>query len=144
MLQYLHLQLYQESIKGFVYSVKLKLELNILSKLIDFVDGGSRNQSIALEDVDATILSGTSQADIQREMTGNGQSNTWFGSDAKGPTNQIDDTPATGSTGSSSYSRRNTELDGFKRSISRPSRFASRTHGRDSDIDYADILRDLA
>ncbi|RMZ91952.1 hypothetical protein DV736_g812, partial [Chaetothyriales sp. CBS 134916] len=39
-LEFKHLQLYQETIKAVVYSVKLKLELNILSKLVDLVDGG--------------------------------------------------------------------------------------------------------
>ncbi|RMZ84140.1 hypothetical protein DV738_g534, partial [Chaetothyriales sp. CBS 135597] len=40
-LQYKHLQLYQEIIKAVVYGIKLKLELNILSKLVDLVGGGS-------------------------------------------------------------------------------------------------------
>ena len=35
LLQFLHFQLYQEAVKAFVYSVKLKLEVNILSKLVN-------------------------------------------------------------------------------------------------------------
>ncbi|RMD40235.1 hypothetical protein DV735_g4897, partial [Chaetothyriales sp. CBS 134920] len=42
-LQFKHLQLYQEIIKAVVYGVKLKLELNILSKLVDLVGGSGSN-----------------------------------------------------------------------------------------------------
>jgi hypothetical protein len=67
-LQFLHYQLYQESIKAFVYSVKLKLELNILSKLVDLVSGDStKNRSMTLDLIDQSTIAGQAQEDIRRE-----------------------------------------------------------------------------
>ncbi|KIW91459.1 uncharacterized protein Z519_08355 [Cladophialophora bantiana CBS 173.52] len=62
--QFKRLQLYQESIKAFVYSVKLKLELNILSKLVDLVQRSSIDRSLTLEFIDANSIVGQTQAAV--------------------------------------------------------------------------------
>lgn len=67
-LQYRHFQLYQETLKGFVYSVKLKLELNILSKLVDLVHGDTSKRSMTLEVIDSDTIAGQERASIQQEQ----------------------------------------------------------------------------
>lgn len=67
-LQYKHYQLYQESIKGFVYSVKLKLELNILSKLVNLVHGNASSRQMTLEAIDSNAIAGQAQAELRQEF----------------------------------------------------------------------------
>ena len=65
-LQFLHYQLYQESLKGFFYSLKLKLELNILSKLVGLVDGNAAtNRSNTLQTIEADTVGGESTAHLE-------------------------------------------------------------------------------
>jgi len=68
-LQYKHLKLYQEAIKAFVYSVKLKLELNILSKLVDLVNTPSADKSMNLEIIDSNATPGQAHAEIRHELS---------------------------------------------------------------------------
>ena len=65
-LQFLHYQLYQETIKLFVYSVKLKLEFNILSKLVDLVNPESNDRETTLEFLEPTFTQEGSGADPYR------------------------------------------------------------------------------
>jgi hypothetical protein len=79
----MHYQLYQESIKVFVYSVKLKLELNILSKLVDLVHGGrTSNRSMTLDVIDDNAIPGQARHDVRREMSfaDPGGLTRWYGS----------------------------------------------------------------
>jgi hypothetical protein len=100
-LQFLHYQLYQEALKVFFYSVKLKLELNILSKLVDLVHGGNQQRaSMTLDVIDSNTITGQERDLVKAEQTVTSSSNrrfsakSWFGSlhsDAKGPMEQINE-----------------------------------------------------
>ena len=170
-LQYEHYQLYQESIKAFVYAVKLKLELSILSKLVDLVHGSAqRNRSMTLDEIDATALSGQSQAEVRREMKGsqdfssrsfasmdksilqqNGEGNAIKPSLASIDKNISEQNGGTQDT----QPRLDNALDGRLKDdddddgyrvapvLSHQSRYSARTSGRESDMMYADMLRDL-
>lgn len=82
-MQFRHMQLYQESFKILFYSIKLKLEMNILSKLVDLVHGSSvKNRSMTLEAIDSNAVQGQAQLDVQREMSGRGSIIKWYGSDS--------------------------------------------------------------
>ncbi|KAJ9656396.1 hypothetical protein H2198_004974 [Neophaeococcomyces mojaviensis] len=54
-LEYSGQRVMERTFKGFVYSVKLKLEFAILSKLVDLVQSSQRNLSHALADVDTFV-----------------------------------------------------------------------------------------
>jgi len=54
-LEYSGERLMERSFKGFVYSVKLKLEFAILSKLVDLVQSSQRNLSESLADVNTFV-----------------------------------------------------------------------------------------
>lgn len=69
-LQYLHYQLYQEALKVFVYSVKLKLELNILSKLVDVFKSNKSRRSVTFDAIDSYAIQGQARTDMHREMAG--------------------------------------------------------------------------
>ena len=69
-LEFLHYQLYQEALKGVFYSIKLKLELNILSKLVDLVSGGNvRNRSNTLEIIDADAITSPQPGTLHRDFS---------------------------------------------------------------------------
>lgn len=94
-LQFKHFQLFQEALKVFFYSVKLKLELNILSKLVDLVHGNSNTRSSRTIDIiDSNTIAGQEREMVKREQQSDASSNhrrfsamTWFGSlhDSKTP-----------------------------------------------------------
>ena len=105
-LQFKHYQLYQEALKAFFYSVKLKLELNILSKLVDLVHGDSASKSMTLDVIDSNTIAGQEAEMVKREQQSDTSSNgrrfsamTWFGSmnDAKGPMEGIKEEDHAGS-----------------------------------------------
>lgn len=142
-LQYKHLQLYQESIKAFVYSVKLKLELNILSKLVDLVHGTSTSRSMTLDIIDSNAIPGQAQADVRRELSGHENLGGWFVSDDRGAMKHIEDSHGTEPRLSSSVSRPPGDNDEITRILSQRSRHTARTSDRESDILYAEVLRSL-
>lgn len=160
-LQYKHLQLYQESVKAFVYSVKLKLELNVLSKLIDLVSGGSernRNRSMTLEMIDSNVLNGQTVSDVPRNMSVAGPFDEWLASDVKRSEkqkdhNQIESGVASSSSGPSVSKEKGNEtdddedddVDKIRRTLSQrsPSLAMARNSGRETDLMYADILNSI-
>ena len=142
-LQYKHLQLYQESLKAFVYSVKLKLELNVLSKLVDLVHGTSTTRSMTLEIIDSNTIPGQAQADVRREIQTHENLGSWLVSDDKRAIKHIEDSRRTGPGLSSSVSRPPGDNDEITQILSRDSRYTARTSDRQSDILYADVLRSL-
>lgn len=126
-LQYKHYQLYQESIKGFVYSVKLKLELNILSKLVDLVHGNDTTRSMTLDVIDSNTIPGQAQVDVEREskifsMSSSKDQNVL----------QYEDRQP-----------RNVDIERMSPLSSHASMNRQRTSGRESDILYADFLRTM-
>ncbi|KAJ9656289.1 hypothetical protein H2198_005064 [Neophaeococcomyces mojaviensis] len=142
-LQYLHFQLYQESIKGFVYSVKLKLELNILSKLVDLVDSNAASRSMTLDIIDSNALPGQARADVQREMSESGNFGNSFEHDEKIALRKIDEGLEAGTSRSNSSTQPSDDNNGITRVFSNQSRCTARTSGRESDIMYADVLRSM-
>ena len=139
----MHRQLYQESIKAVVYSVKLKLELNILSKLVDLVQGTSTNRSTTLEIIDASAIPGQAQAEVRREMSISGDVGGESVSDDKGGVKHIENGHASMREHIPSVSGSAGEIDGIARILSHHSSYSARTSGRESDILYADFLRSL-
>lgn len=138
-LEFKHLQLYQESIKAFVYSVKLKLELNILSKLVDLVEGKSTHRSTTLEVIDSTAIPGQAQAEVRQELS-LGDVGAWPKSDEKGFSQHTQNAPSNKVEYSSSLSGLPDEIVPV---LSHQSRYTARTLSRESDIEYADFLRSL-
>lgn len=154
-MQFLHYQLYQETIKGFVYSVKLKLELHILSKLVDLV-GNDRSEHRAMElcEIDSNAIEGQAQAEIRHEMSTLDTSSLQMND--RGTSSGIGDEKAL-ATGSvqSGQKNRNTyttissipnsseEGDHINRVVSSQSQSA-RTQGRESDLMYAEMMRSLS
>lgn len=144
-LQFKREQLYQESIKGFVYSVKLKLELNILSKLVDLVHGGSANRSMTLDVIDSRALPGQAQKNVQRELSGQEYFGSLFTSDTKDHVQHVENSHVIERRSNSSISPSTTdEYDAVMRIRSQQSRYSARTSDRESDILYADVLRSIS
>ena len=145
-LQFKHLQLYQEAIKAFVYSVKLKLELNILSKLVDLVHGDSANRRMTLEIIDANTLTGQARSNMQKEMSGLDRLNSTDKVPQDLGEHGYTDGPRTrASVQPVRTSDEDNDMDGIARVVLPQStnRYSARTSGRDSDILYADMLRSM-
>ncbi|KAJ9650565.1 hypothetical protein H2198_010130 [Neophaeococcomyces mojaviensis] len=142
-LQYKHLQLYQESIKGFVYSVKLKLELNILSKLVDLVNGASTNRTMTLEVIDSTAIPGQAQTEVKRELSRQENLGSFFGNDNKGAMKYTEDSLTVKRRRSSAVSRSPDENDGITQIPSQQFR-RRRTSDQESSALYADMVRSLS
>lgn len=141
-LQYKHLQLYQEAIKVFVYSVKLKLELNILSKLVDLVNAPSADRSMNLEIIDSNAIPGQAQAEIRNELSVLERFHSSVTTD-KIRVSHIEDTGAVKAKDNSSVSGSPDETDEIKHLTSCHSRNRGRIASIESEISYADILRSL-
>ena len=142
-LQYKHLQLYQESIKGFVYSVKLKLELNILSKLVALVDGPSADRSTTLEAIDGATVSGRRQTDVRSESSRPDMLSGWATIDEKGPSGKIEEGFTIEPISSSSLSGSPVEKDEISRVVTHPAESMPEKKRRNSDDLYADFLRSM-
>jgi len=148
-MQFLRLQLYQEALKGFFYSVKLKLELNILSKLVDLVHGESTiTRSMTLATIDSKTIPGQAQTAVRDEMQVLGQDpmSSWSrkNSDEKGI---MTDTESGLNDHHNDLKRKPSlfrgshEGDEITNVLSHQSNYSARYHGRESDILYADFLR---
>lgn len=145
-LQFLHYQLYQESLKGFFYSVKLKLELNILSKLVDLVHGNATHRSTALEVIDSDVIRGQGATEVQGGISPMEQPTRWNPS-YKGVMGHIKEndhnhTEHPSLEASSSSTKAVDEEDGIMRMTSQQSSRA-RARGRESDVWYAEVLRSM-
>lgn len=150
-MQFLHYQLYQETIKGFVYSVKLKLELHILSKLVDLVGNDhSSHRAMALSEIDSNAIEGQAQAEIRREMSivdTNSQLNShgisYGTSDEKALATGSDQKGQNTHTTISSLPNGSEAGDHISRVVSSQSQ-DGRTQGRESDLMYAEMMRSLS
>lgn len=127
-----------------MYSVKLKLELNILSRLVDLVHGsGSRDRSMTLEPFDSSTITGMAHAKVRREME---------------PPKGLGDSWSSTADKTSVDHHNNGEVSLHKQSfasgsadesnaITHPLSYASIVRERtrnDSDIDYGEILRSIS
>lgn len=147
-MQFKHMQLYQESFKILFYSIKLKLEMNILSKLVDLVHGtATQNRAMTLEAIDSNAVQGQAQRDVQRELAGRDSVVNWFGSDSKMGMDHVQNSippdsrfPSISRSGSSPLDDDTTIL----RVLSHPSSTNRRTAGREVDTLYADFCRTLS
>ncbi|ETN36381.1 uncharacterized protein HMPREF1541_08658 [Cyphellophora europaea CBS 101466] len=164
-LQFMHYQLYQESIKVFVYSVKLKLELNILSKLVDLVHGDSSRRAMTLDVIDSNAIQGQARADVHREMNEpeQGRMASWFrgstggGGDGSSPNgnhrdekhafssldHEVDVRNAQRLSGVSPTKSIGGDTDEISQVMSNQSEMTARTKGRESDLPYADFMRSI-
>ncbi|ETN41148.1 uncharacterized protein HMPREF1541_03083 [Cyphellophora europaea CBS 101466] len=130
-MQYKHWRIYQQATKAFIYSVKLKLELNILSKLVDLVQGSKRSGSHDLGEIDTNAIPGQAQNDLYRELST---------PSSKGIVNHMEN----GHAVHPSEDDFDDDDAGAVRTLSENSRaYSARTTGRDSDILYADVLRSI-
>ncbi|KEF53860.1 uncharacterized protein A1O9_10262 [Exophiala aquamarina CBS 119918] len=148
-MQFKHMQLYQESFKILFYSIKLKLEMNILSKLVDLVHGSSvKNRSMTLEAIDSNAVQGQAQRDVQREMASPGSLVNWYAGDTKsGMASYQNDVspdvryrPSMSLSGSGSSPTDDAEIT---RVLSHPTSVKARANGREVDALYADYLRSV-
>lgn len=155
----MHYQLYQESIKVFVYSVKLKLELNILSKLVDLVNGNASTRSMTLDVIDSNAIQGQARDDVRRELdfADPGGLGRWFGSgdgdagdEKHRPVSYVDYGAGDGGGGrphrsGSGVSPKSLagDTDEISQVLSNQSDVTARTKGRESDMMYADMLRSM-
>lgn len=162
-LQYRHLQLYQESIKGFVYSVKLKLELNILSKLVDIVHGDrTSDRSMNLEVIDSNAVQVREREEVRRELAdlqnmqqhGLGQATgiekaaevhinekTGSSSTQRSSASPAPAPPSIAEVKEEEEEEEHDDEDELDRVITRQS--TARTRGRESDTLYAEMLRSM-
>jgi hypothetical protein len=117
------LHIYEQTVKGFVYSVKLKLEFSILGKLVDIVQENKRNLAHVLGDVETCIESPKSSPILQHTE------------------NRADTSPDI-----SVVATPNGSVSGPVRLSSQDSiSFQARRRGaRDSVIDYAEIVRSMS
>lgn len=141
-LQYLHFQLYQEAIKTFVYSVKLKLELNILSKLVDLVNDNAARRSMTLDNIDTYAIQGQAQVDVQRELSTSPHPDDCIGHE-KDDQFKIFEQGYEASRRSHDSPMKPLEGVEVTRVLSNQSRWSGRTSGRESNILYADFLRSV-
>ena len=155
-LEYLHFQLYQEVIKGFVYSVKLKLEIHILSKLVDLVgDNHSTQRCMTLDVIDSNAIEGQAREEVRREMgLFNNQNSlgSWYGAgDEKDlamaethDKHQLNQDAPARKRRSVSGPRSSSEADDeISRVVSNQSGSTARIRDRESDLLYADMLRSI-
>lgn len=158
-LQYLQYQLYQETIKAFVYSVKLKLEIHILSKLVDLVGSDrSTQRSMTLDLIDSNAIEGQAQEEIRREMRlSSGQQHglgSWYGAGSDNEKGlavtsvQEDhmlhqDGLARKRFSTSGPSKSSDGDDEISQIMTNQSQGTARTRGRESDFLYADMLRSM-
>lgn len=142
-LEFLDYQLYQETLKGFIYAIKLKLELNILSRLVDLVDNKStrKERSMTLDVIDSTAINGAPQSDGQQELSWPGGLNNPFERDEKVDLNNVEDGHKSKNSSSGSFTKGPDDGDEISRVLSNRSKTTARTKGRESDVMYADILR---
>ncbi|KAJ9634425.1 hypothetical protein H2204_006250 [Knufia peltigerae] len=142
-LEYKHLQLYQESIKAFVYSVKLKLELNILSKLVDLVNRDSISRSMTLDVINPTTLSGQAQSEIRGEMAELGHFMSSTSTDEKGrPTHRLSSC-TNGRDFGDPFTQKPTDGEQITTGSSHDSNSTQPTNRKRSDDLYAEALRTL-
>jgi hypothetical protein len=121
----------------------LKLELNILSKLVNLVHGNATARSMTLEIIDSNAIPGQVQAEVRRELRGPEPLSRTLESNDKGTIQRNEDGRATPPGFGAPLGERLDDNDGMTRAISHQARYRARTGGRESDVLYADILRDL-
>ena len=68
-IQYKNLHIYEQTVKSFVYSVKLKLEFSILGKLVDIVQESKRSLTNALGDIEDCIDQHKLSPDLHRTIS---------------------------------------------------------------------------
>jgi hypothetical protein len=147
-LEYLHYQLYQETIKVFVYSVKLKLEIHILSKLVDLVGSKySAERSMTLDVIDSNAIEGQAREDVRREMElpKTPSLGTWYGTrnEKDLACADVQDLHLLDDTRPIRAASKSSERDEISRVVSNQSSGTARTRGRESDMLYADMLRSI-
>lgn len=140
-LEFLHFQLYQEGIKAFVYSVKLKLEIHILSKLVNVVQGNQKSRAMTLEFIDSSAIAGQARAEVRREMR-EPQYNS--SNEKKASVQKRNEEGNIGPLDSASSSQQTDEKDEISRVRSTTSIRTERTKGRESDVLYADFVRSMS
>ena len=158
-IQYKNLHIYEQSVKAFVYSVKLKLEFAILGKLVDLVQKSQRTLSNALGTMDDCVEPTASSPTRERTLSP-GSSMPWMRNRDKLPIQHIEH-KENGSLGSGDLNGGfgNEDLNGgFGNNDLKPGQHDSdektlspgsvssgpRQKGRESDIMYADFMRSMS
>lgn len=124
-----------------MYSVKLKLEIHILSKLVNVVSGNQTSRAMTLEFIDSSAIAGQARAEIRREMR-----EPQYGSrnENKSSLQKINEDAEIGPLDSASSSQQTDEKDEITRVTSTTSIHTARTKGRESDIMYADFVKSMS
>ena len=137
-IEYKSLHIYEQCVKGFVYSVKLKLELAILGKLVDLVQQSQRSLSNAMGTVEDCIERTDTSPTRRRTMS---LSNPWLHYREKLPMQHIEHR-GNGHlyNGNLKAAQQEAEEKGSPDSVSSD----PRQKGRESDILYADIVRSIS
>jgi hypothetical protein len=149
-LQYKHWRIYQQSTKAFIYAVKLKLELNILSKLVDLVQGsGKQQQSRVLDEIDSNAIPGQAQSDMLSELSSR---LTVPDKNGSPPARHIENGSASKAARQSVVSASSMGPHGIAEPVRAASLtpsarggggYSARATGREEDILYADMLKSI-
>lgn len=113
-----------------MYSVKLKLELNILSKLVDLVHMDSSDHAMTVDAISPDNSRGQEQDDLRKEMDI---------SNAK----SLGNISSNDTRSQSDAADHATNANGINQVATNQSNLTARTTGRESDMMYADMLRSL-
>ncbi len=143
-IQYRNLHIFEQTVKNFVYSVKLKLEFSILGKLVEIVQENKRSLTNALEDIETCIEKPSPT--LHRTLSPRSHSNPFTLAEKTLP-QHIEHRDDTSDVITPMHAP-----NGF---ISEPVRMrthsqdslgtqARRRGARESDIDYAEIVRSLS
>jgi hypothetical protein len=133
-IQYKNLHIFEQTVKGFVYSVKLKLEFSILGKLVDIVQENKRALTIALGDMENCVDNATPSSPVlQRQGSPNSIPLAEKASlhHLEHPLDMITETP-NGSI--SEHTHRNQSIESAQ---------ARRRGAKESDIAYAEVVRSI-
>ncbi|RMZ79051.1 hypothetical protein DV737_g3599, partial [Chaetothyriales sp. CBS 132003] len=140
-IEYKNLHIYEQAIKAFVYSVKLKLEFAILGKLIDLAQESQRSLAHALDTIDDCVQRSDSAAAERAQSLAS--SVPWLTHGDKPAMQHIEHRH------SSHVMNRGMEPPSLETGRTRGSQQGSvgsrdRLQGRESDVLYADIVRSIS
>lgn len=155
-IEYRDLHVLEQTFKSFIYSVKLKLEFTILSKLVEVSKSTQRTLSNALADTDDFVTDARTNSDMTRVASQATKSRLqWIEDVEKAAVVSADvanghlngpglDHHVRQRERSVAFEEDPVEEDPVKDRVSMVPTESTRTHRVDSDLLYADIIRSIS
>jgi len=145
--EYKDYRVLEQTIKGYVYSVKLKLEFVILRRLVELVESSKRNLSQTLEDVSAFVDESRASPVVTRIGTEDSKPSWLVDLERRNAVGGLHRT--------ATHTSQNVVVDEEKNAIGpvsprsipvvySPSSWRNRRSTTDSDLMYAEMLRDIS